>query len=161
MVEGTFSSHFQNRIDTEFSENKESKYLNQSKKEGKVLLVGNGTFIANEYDSMMNEKTGQFMFRQNPFNNLKFNKVLAEKGIPMYYGNQDFLQNLVDYMMGETSVLDIRSKQIEIKNIDKEKLSTMADTLKIINVGLPIILILMLGFIWNYYRTKRYASTKL
>ena len=161
MVEGKFSSHFQNRIDTDFSENKESKYLSQSKKDGKVLLVGNGSFIANEYDSMKNEETGQFMYRQNPFNNLKFNKVLAEKGIPMYYGNQDFFQNLVDYMMGETSVLDIRSKQIEIKNINKEKLSTMADTLKIINVGLPIILILLLGFIWNYYRTKRYTSTKL
>ena len=158
MAEGKFSSHFQNRISQDFSDNKNSKYLKNSTKEGKVLLVGNGTFIANSYDSLMNEKTGEFMYRPKAFNELKFNQILANKKIAMYYGNQDFFENLVDYMMGENSILDIRSRQIDIKNIDKEKLKTMAGTLKIINFTLPILLVLIFALIWNFNRATKYRS---
>ena len=158
MAEGKFSSHFQNRISQEFTNNKNSKYLKNSTKEGKILLVGNGSFIANSYDSLMNEKTGQFMYRAIAFNELKFNQLLANKKIAMYYGNQDFFENLVDYMMGENSILDIRSRQIDIKNIDKEKLKTMSGTLKIINFTLPILLILIFALIWNFNRVKKYRS---
>ena len=158
MAEGKFSSHFQNRISQDFSDNKNSKYLKNSTKEGKVLLVGNGTFIANSYDSLMNEKTGEFMYRPKAFNELKFNQILANKKIAMYYGNQDFFENLVDYMMGENSILDIRSRQIDIKNIDKEKLKTMAGTLKIINFTLTILLVLIFALIWNFNRATKYRS---
>lgn len=156
IAEGNFSSHFQNRISKDFSENKLSKYLKTSKVEGKILLVGNGSFIANEFDSIINPKTGKYMFRPKPFNELKFNQILAEKKIPMYYGNQDFFENLVDYMMGESSILDIRSRQIDIKNIDKEKLKKMAGTLKVINFSLPILIVLILAVVWNYSRSKKY-----
>jgi ABC-2 type transport system permease protein len=156
IAEGNFSSHFQNRISKDFSENKLSKYLKTSKVEGKILLVGNGSFIANEFDSLINPKTGKYMFRPKPFNELKFNQTLAEKKIPMYYGNQDFFENLVDYMMGESSILDIRSRQIDIKNIDKEKLKKMAGTLKVINFSLPILIVLILAVVWNYGRLKKY-----
>lgn len=156
LVEGSFSSHFQNRIAKEFSDNKNANYLKKSKVEGKILVVGNGNFIANRYDSLINDKTGMYMYRPKQFNELKFNQLLAEKKIPMYYGNQDFFENLVDYMMGESSILDIRSRQIDIKNIDKEKLKEMAGTLKIINFTLPLLLVLVFAFVWNFQRTKKY-----
>ena len=160
LIEGTFSSSFANRIVSEFADNKNSNYIKQSKAEGKILLVGNGTFIANKYDSIINEKTGQTMYRAKPFNDLKFNQTLAEMNKAMYYGNQEFFENVVDYMMGEISILDIRSRQIDIKNIDKAKLLTMSGTLKIINVFLPIVLILIFAFIWNFRRKNKYASMK-
>ena len=160
MIEGRFSSFFANKIVAEFADNKNSNYLNQSKVEGKILLVGNGTFIANKYDSIINEKTGEIMYRPKPFNDLKFNQTLAEMNKAMYYGNQEFFENVVDYMMGEISILDIRSRQIDIKNIDKAKLITMSGTLKIINVFLPIVLILIFAFIWNFRRKNKYASMK-
>ena len=158
MVEGNFTSHFKNRIAKEFSDNKNSKYKAKSIREGKVLLVGNGTFIENAYDSLINEKTGQVIYRPKKFNELKLNDILAERGQIMYYGNQDFFQNLVDYMMGEISVLDIRSRQIEIKNINKEKLTKMASILKAINFLTPIIIILIFAFIWNTQRAKKYTG---
>ena len=92
---------------------------------------------------------------------MKLNDILAERGQGMYYGNQDFFQNLVDYMMGEISVLDIRSRQIEIKNINKEKLSKMAGILKAINFLTPIIIILIFAFIWNTQRAKKYTGSNL
>jgi gliding-associated putative ABC transporter substrate-binding component GldG len=158
LSEGYYNSHFQNRIVEEFSKNKNSNYKEKSLKETKVLLVGNGNFIANSYDSIPNPKGAGFLYRANPFNELKFNKILAERSIPYFYGNQEFFQNLMDYMMGDNSVLDIRSRQIDIKLIDKEKLKVMSGRLKIINVFGPVLLILFFAFIWNVLRKKRYSK---
>lgn len=158
LSEGYYNSHFQNRIVEEFSKNKNSNYKEKSVKETKVLLVGNGDFIANSYDSIPNPKGAGFLYRANPFNELKFNKILAERSIPYFYGNQEFFQNLMDYMMGDNSVLDIRSRQIDIKLIDKEKLKVMSGRLKIINVFGPVLLILFFAFVWNFLRKRRYSK---
>ena len=85
---------------------------------------------------------------------------LAKRRIPLFFGNQEFFQNLVDYMMGDNSVLDIRSRQIDIKEIDKEKIKLHAGFYKVLNMTLPIALILLLAFIWNMLRKKKYIQLK-
>jgi ABC-type uncharacterized transport system involved in gliding motility auxiliary subunit len=74
------------------------------------------------------------------------------------HGNQEFFQNIVDYMMGDNSVLDIRSRQIEIKKIDKEKIKQHAGYYKIVNLLAPIGSILILAFGLNLIRKKRFAQ---
>jgi ABC-2 type transport system permease protein len=82
---------------------------------------------------------------------------LAELRIPLYYGNQEFFQNLVDYMMGDNSVLDIRSRQIDIRAIDNEKIKEDAGFFKVLNLLLPVALILALAFVLTYIRKRKYA----
>jgi ABC-2 type transport system permease protein len=159
MVEGYFSSHYNNRLPPEFVKNLPKKYAFQAKsqKEGKVLLIGNGTFFANTYDSMPNPKGLNYLYRPNGFNELKMDYDLYQRRISLYYGNQEFFQNIVDYMMGDNSVLDIRSRQIDIKEIDKEKVAKFAGFYKTINMLLPLGIIILLSMLMNYIRTRRYA----
>jgi ABC-2 type transport system permease protein len=82
---------------------------------------------------------------------------LYQRRISLYYGNQEFFQNIVDYMMGDNSVLDIRSRQIDIKEIDKEKVAKFAGFYKTINMLLPLGIIILLSMLMNYIRTRRYA----
>jgi len=56
LSEGFYQSHFKNRIVSEFSENKDAHFLDKSQKETKVLVVGNGSFIRNSYDSILDQK---------------------------------------------------------------------------------------------------------
>jgi hypothetical protein len=58
--------------------------------------------------------------------------------------------------MGDNSVLDIRSRQIDIKEIDKEKININAGFYKVINMIVPISIILLLSLIWNILRKKKY-----
>ena len=83
---------------------------------------------------------------------------LYQRRISLYYGNQEFFQNIVDYMMGDNSVLDIRSRQIDVREIDKEKIQQSANYYKLINMLLPIALIVLLGLIMNFIRKKRFTS---
>ena len=79
--------------------------------------------------------------------------------VPLIFGNQEFLQNLVDYMMGENSILDIRSKQIDLRPIDKKKVQNKAGLLRVINVLAPVISIIILGFVFYYIRKRKYAQS--
>jgi ABC-type uncharacterized transport system involved in gliding motility auxiliary subunit len=159
MSEGKFDSHFKNRLTEEFAKNPESGFLSSSREEGKVLVVANGSFIANYYDSMPG-KAGKMMYRPISFNNLRFDEVMAQMRMqPLIYGNQEFFQNMVDYMMGDNSVLDIRSKQIDIHPIDKEKIKDQRTKYMLINVVLPSLSIILLAILLFYLRRRRYARS--
>jgi ABC-2 type transport system permease protein len=158
LAEGTFQSHFKNRIVDEFAKNPIIKYKENGVKEGKVILVGNGRFIANKYDSMPGKNDVGFMYRPKEINDLRMDPKLAEMRIPLFFGNQEFFQNMVDYLMGDNSVLDIRSRQIDIRAIDNEKVKANAGFYKVINLLLPIGIILILAFVMATIRRKKYAS---
>ncbi|MCJ8292417.1 MAG: Gldg family protein [Crocinitomicaceae bacterium] len=156
LAEGTFESYFKNRIVGDFANNPDSKYLPKSKKEGKVILVGNGRFIANKYDSIPN-KRGGFRYRPKQMNDLQMNEDMLRLRMAHFFGNQEFFQNMTDYMMGDNSVLDIRSRQIDMHRMDKDKVSQDATFYKIINLLLPIGIILLLAFGMNFIRKRRFA----
>lgn len=158
LAEGFFDSHFKNRIVEEFSKNPLSKFKEKSSKEGKVFVVGNGRFIANSYDSMPSRDGNGFVYRPTQFNDLRMDAELAQLGVPLYFGNQEFFQNLTDYMMGENSVLGLRSKPIEVHAMDSEKVKTFAGYYKFINIVVPILVVLLFAFVMAYLRKRRYSS---
>lgn len=160
VAEGFFESHFKNRIVDEFANNPIAKFKEKSSKEGKVFLIGNGRFIANSYDSMPARDGKGFMYRPTEFNDLRMDPELAQLGIPIYFGNQEFFQNLADYMMGENSVLDIRSRQIDIHAIDKEKIKQDAKFYKVVNLLVPVLLVLLFALLMGYLRKNRYTKNR-
>lgn len=159
MVEGKFVSHYKNRIIDAYAKNKDARFEEKSVREGKVLVVGNGSFIANYYDSMPN-KEGKMQYRPIAFNNLKVDEVSAQaRQEPLFIGNQEFFQNIVDYMMDDNSVLDIRSKQIDIHPIDKEKVKENGTMYQLLNMMVPSALVLLLAAIIFILRKRKYARS--
>ncbi len=157
LAEGMFSSYFKNRIVEEFINSPEVGYKEKSTEEGKVFVIGNAQFIANQYDSMPSKLGNGFMYKPKQLNDLQFSEELMRLQIPHFFGNQEFFQNLADYMMGDNSVLDIRSRQIDIHHIDQEKVKASAGFYKMINMILPVGAIILLAFIMHYLRRKKYA----
>jgi hypothetical protein len=129
----------------------------KSSNDAKVFVVGNGTFLANEYDSVF--QGGSYQYRPYPsfpFNALKYSKVPDINGRPLIYGNQEFIQNLVDYMLGDNSVLDIRSRQIELRQLDQRKMMDEGNFIRYINLLVPFLLIALLGGVIFFLRKKKY-----
>ena len=157
LAEGEFKSHFRNRIVDDYAKNTSVTILDSSSREGKVFLIGNGRFIANKYDSTLNSKGTGYMYRPKELNDLQYNEDLVNLNMPHFFGNQEFFQNLTDYMMGDNSVLDIRSRQIDIRKIDNEKVKMHSGFYKITNIGLPIVSILLLAFLFYFIRKNKYT----
>lgn len=160
LSEGMYESHFKTRIVDEYAKNPDAVFIKDSQKEGKVLLVGNGRFIANRYDSTTNNMTGQTMYRPVEFDDLRSDEELYRLGIQSVFGNKEFFQNVVDYVMGDNSVLDIRSRQIDVKRIDNAKVQKNAKFYKIINLVLPSVVIVILALTFAYLRRKKYSLKK-
>lgn len=158
LSEGYFKSHFKNRIVDEYANNPDSKIKDSSSVEGKVFLIGNSSCIANSYDSMPNKTGDGYLYRPIEINELRMDPELSALRIPVFFGNQEFFQNAVDYVMGDNSVLDIRSKQIDINELDKEKIKAKAGMFKTINMILPSGLILLLAIAILYLRKKKYTK---
>jgi len=158
LAEGSFESHYKNRIVEEYANNPVAKYKERSTKDSKVLLVGNGRFLENQYDSMPSRDGKEMMYRPKQINDLRFDPKLAEIGLQHSFGNQEFIQNLADYMLGESSVIDIRSRQIDVHGINNEKIKSDASFYKVINLIIPCGIILLLAFAMHSIRKRKYAK---
>lgn len=159
LSEGFYTSYYKNRIVDDYAANKDAKFIAESKRESKVLVIGNGRFIENHYDSMPDKMTGKMMYRPIQLNELRMDPKLAEMQIPLFFGNQEFFQNMVDYVMDDNSVLDIRSRQIDIHELDNQKVKEEAQFYKIINMTLPSILVLIFAFVMSIIRKRKYVNS--
>jgi len=161
LAEGKFNSYYKNRINPDYIEqisdlDKKKTVLDSSIVEGKIFVVGNGRFLDNAYDSIPLRDSSGYQYRPNIFNNIQKSVNMKNLNNPHFFGNQEFHQNIIDYMMGETSVRDLRSRHIEIHAMDNEKIIQNSGFYKTLNLVLPILLILALAFKVNYLRKKKY-----
>lgn len=158
LAEGMFESHFRNRIVGAFVNNPDIHYYDKSQSEGKVMLIGNGRFIMNSYDSTLSRTGNSYQFRPKNVNDLQFSQELINLKIPHFFGNQEFFQNMTDYMMGDNSVLDIRSRQIDIHEMNKDRVKSHAGMYRMLNIGVPILSILVLAILFIFMRRRKYTQ---
>lgn len=74
------------------------------------------------------------------------------------YGNKEFLLNSVNYLLDDSGLIDIRSKEISIAFLDIEKASAEREKWQILNLAVPLLLLLTGAFGFNYFRKKRYIK---
>jgi len=164
IVEGNFKSFFRNTIIApEFKNNPNSGYIEESTRASKVLVVGDADLLTNRYDSLFSQQTGKWEYRPKQFDEFKYDpidpNIVSGKQMPMFiYGNAEFLLNVVDYTMGDESVLGVRSRRITIKPLNEQKIAANVRYWQIINVGLPLLLIICFGILMAVIRKRKYAN---
>lgn len=144
MLEGEFQSFYQNRMS-----NAQLKVLEDAgmpyKSSGdssKILVVTDGDIIKN----LVNSSTGETApLGYNKFENTTFT------------GNRDFLLNAIEYMLDESGVLEARSKDIKLRLLNTVKANEEGMKWQLINILGPLLLILILGFIYQFLRKRRYG----
>lgn len=84
----------------------------------------------------------------------------SERGF-LPYDNKILLMNVIDYLAGDEALNQIRSKEVVVRRISREKATTSAAMIRILNIGLPILLILLFGGIRFYLRKWRHSRLEL
>ena len=156
IAEGKFKSYSFNRVAIKDNENPNAKKLKNSAKASKIVVVGNGDFMANSYRMIQSNQGPRPDFK--PFNELKMNPDDVSLNVNRVIGNQDFFLNIVDYVMDNSFMLEIRSKQIDVRELDKTKVTKYANYYKLINLVLPIAIILILGVIIALIRRIKFTK---
>lgn len=135
LLEGKFTSAFKNRVKP-FSA---SKGLDDGK-ENKMIVIGDGDIINYTY----------------------VNKKPLENGLDQWtqqvYGNKDFLMNSVNYLLDDTGLINIRSKDVKLALLDENKVAKNYTFTQFVTVGLPIALLGIFGFLFTYLRKRKYSK---
>jgi ABC-type uncharacterized transport system involved in gliding motility auxiliary subunit len=74
------------------------------------------------------------------------------------YGNQDFVINTLNYLLDEQGLLTAKSKSVGLRPLDKLKISNQKTKWQLINIVLPLVLLVLFGFLRFYYVKNKYAQ---
>lgn len=135
LVEGEFSSAFVNRV----KPLKLAGVLEQGVA-NKMLVVADGDLIKNQLRGGIPLELGFDKWTNN------------------FYGNKEFLINAINYLLDDTGLINIRNKKVVIPLLDQKKITDQKTKWQLINIGLPVVIIIIFGFVFNYFRKKKYGS---
>ena len=72
------------------------------------------------------------------------------------YANKDFFLNSVEYLVNPSGILEARSKDLTLRLLDPKKVEEQKTKWQFVNIGIPVILILIFGFIYQQLRKRKY-----
>lgn len=136
LLEGNFKSVFENRV---LPFDQKSFLVNG--KPTKMIVISDGDLIRNQLD-----KNGQPV------------ELGYDQRIGNLYDNKDFLMNCVNYLLDDNGLINIRSKDLDLPLLDKEKVYEKYTTIQFITIGLPILILLIFGIAFTYFRKRKYSK---
>ncbi|AOW10051.1 gliding motility-associated ABC transporter substrate-binding protein GldG [Flavobacterium gilvum] len=136
LLEGSFHSVFENRI-LPFEE----KSFEAKGKESKMIVISDGDIVKNQLD-----KTGQPV------------ELGYDQRSGNLYDNKDFMMNCVNYLLDDTGLINIRSKDVDLPLLDKEKVYENYTYTQFITIGLPILILLLFGLGFTFLRKRIYSK---
>ncbi|WP_228237485.1 gliding motility-associated ABC transporter substrate-binding protein GldG [Allomuricauda sp. M10] len=135
LVEGNFTSMYKNRV-------KPIKLAN-AMEEGpanKMIVIADGDIIKNQ-------------LRNNRPLELGYDKWTSN-----FYGNKEFLVNSTNYLLENNGLINIRNKKVAIPLLDVKKIAEQKTKWQIINIGLPVLLTLVFGLFFGFYRKRKFSA---
>lgn len=136
LLEGKFHSVYENRV-LPF---KDETYKSVSE-EGKMIIISDGDIAKNQLDS-----------QYRPLE-LGYDKWTKNR-----YDNKEFVMNCINYLLDDTGLINIRSKEVNLPMLDKEKVYADYTTAQFITVGLPILILLVFGILFTFLRKRHYSK---
>ncbi|WP_311195918.1 hypothetical protein [Antarcticibacterium sp. 1MA-6-2] len=74
------------------------------------------------------------------------------------YGNKEFLLNSVNFLLDDSGIINIRTKEISIPFLNAEKVAAEKEKWQVINLGIPLVLLALGAILFNFFRKKRYIK---
>ncbi len=145
LLEGKFTSAFKDRLNMSPDTLKLLKYQDVSVNTS-MIVVSDGDVVINEVERGKNQAY--------PLGYDGYTYKVTQQ----IYGNKDFIVNCMNYLCGDSALLSVRTKQLKLRLLDREKASKYKTQWELINMGVPIGIITLLGIVLAYMRKRKYAS---
>ncbi len=139
LLEGSFASDFSNRpIPPEITE---QASIPLQSKATKMIVVADGDILKNQVST----KDGSVF-------PLGYDQYTGQQ-----YGNKNFLLNIADYLTDDSDIIQLRNKEIKIRLLDRARIREEKTFWKVLNIGFPLLLLLISRIFQYYYRRMKYT----
>ena len=149
LLEGKFTSLFRNKasksqIDSIAASG--SSFTDMNKQDNKMIVVGDGDILLND----ISPKEGPLPM------GLNFYTVGSQ--YEYQFANRDFLLNCMEYLVNKPGIIETRNKDIVLRLLNTQKVEEQKSTWQFINIGLPILLVLLFAWVYQQVRKRKYAA---
>ncbi len=135
LLEGKFKSAYKDRtLVFDISDFKTESSAN------KMVVIADGDIAKNQ------------ILKGKPFD-LGLDKWTQER-----FGNKDFLLNTVDYLLDDSGLINLRNKTVHLPILNKGKVYSERRFWQFFNIVIPLVLLVIFGFGFNYFRRKKYEK---
>jgi ABC-2 type transport system permease protein len=141
LLEGEFSSVVEYRLPTVLLSDPTFKYVDHGKKT-KMIVVADGDVASNDIQF----KTGNIM------------PLGYDKYTQRTFANKTFLLNSINYLLDDEGLLQLRTREVKLRLLDKKKIDTQRAKWQFTNVAIPALLIFGFGIVQFYMRRKKYTG---
>lgn len=135
LLEGQFHSVYENRV-LPFTDASYKPLATASK----MIIISDGDVVKNQLDK-----------------NYQPMELGYDKWTKNRYDNKEFLMNCVNYLLDDDGLINLRSKDVNLPMLDKEKVYDDYTTTQFITVGLPLLILLLSGLLFTYLRKRKYS----
>jgi gliding-associated putative ABC transporter substrate-binding component GldG len=142
LLEGTFQSLYTNRLAPETM----TTFAFKAKdKAGKVLVVSDGDFVRNDIN-----------YTQKSTYPLGFDRFAQ-----VQFANKDFVLNTLAYMLDNDGLILAKTKEIQIRPLDKVRVGKEKTRWQAINMVAPVALIGLFGLVWSARRKAKFGKKRI
>jgi ABC-2 type transport system permease protein len=137
LVEGKFTSVFKNRP---LPEPHTSAGFKENSSFTKMIVFSDGDILRNQ--------VGQDGFAY---------PLGEDRYSGQSFGNKTLLLNIADFLTNDADLIQLRSKEIKLRLLDKGRLKAEKSSWQLINTLIPVIVVILLGIFQHFYRKRKYA----
>ena len=142
LLEGSFTSLFNNRLLP--NDPRAASFVGKSKPT-QIIVVSDGDLIVNDVDYK----------RNNAPLPLGYDRLSGNT-----FANKDFALYAVDYLIDSEGLITARNKQVTLRPLDKLRLNEERTQWQLLNLVGPLVLIGVLGGVWQWRRKRKYATVR-
>ena len=133
LLEGDFNSAYRNRVQPF-----KTAIYKANANGNKMIVIADGDVGRNQ------------ILKNKPFD------LSRDKWTNEQFGNKDFLLNAVDYLLDDVGLMKLRNKSLQIPILDKQKAFKERRYWQFINLGIPLLMLLVFGIGFHGLRKRKY-----
>ncbi len=144
LLEGKFQSLYRGRVSKSVADSLAAygvPFRDIAELDGKMIVVADGDIATNE----VSEQYGPMPMGYNFYTRYTF-------------ANKDFYINAIEYLVNPSGILETRAKDLTLRLLDPVKVKEQKTLWQFVNIGLPAMLVIFLGFIFQQIRKRKYMA---
>jgi ABC-2 type transport system permease protein len=143
LLEGVFPSAFRNRMTGSLTGGGTAA-LKTTSKETRMIVVADADIIRNEIQ-LSGSAAG-------------FYPISKDRFTGEMLGNRDFIVNCVNYLVDDNGLMQLRSREVKMRLLDKHRIRSEAAMWQAINTAGPVIIVILAGLLFAYFRKRKYSG---
>lgn len=144
LLEGNFNSVFFNRLHPNFlkilRDSLKRDFVPKCDTENRMIVIADGNMLENKFSS----KTGQPM------------EMGYWEYVDTRFANKTFVLNCLEYLTDNSGLIAARTKDTKLRLLDGNRIKKEEQTWQFLNIGLPILLVLVFASANIFFRKRKY-----